>query len=218
MTSYSQHFNPKEARLVQPCQWGLSTSRDNNQVPSGFPFLSGSAEKRHSQDRSHRGNIWAPLLAPTWRDSEQHLPPFPTAPASVGATWLRMTVPKVLWEHWKCHHTSQLPEDIGLLIMSSNLNNEPLREGGWHKQSYLSGFSGRQQISKMAFKMGKTWNCQWWGGRERVSSCQSAEVWQDSLLKAPLPGQPAILGFIWALSTKGSLHGQAPYNGFGIQW
>lgn len=152
----------------------------------------------------------APLsLSPTWWDGEQHLPPL----LPRGATRLSMIIPNVLWETWKCHCTSQLPEEIGLLIMSNNLSDEPLREG-YYKQSCLNWFPGREQISKMR----KTWNSQWQRGRESVSSCQSAEVWQDSLLKAPTHGQPAILRIIQASSSKGSLHAQTPKNERGIQW
>lgn len=135
--------------------------------------------------------------SPSWWDGEQHLPPL----LPRGATWLSMIIPNVLWETWKCHCPSQLPEEIGLLIMSNNLNDEPLREG-YYKQSCLNRFPGREQISKMR----KTWNCQWQRRRESVSSCQSAEMWQGSLLKAPMHGQPAILQFIQASSSKGSLH------------
>lgn len=134
-------------------------------------------------------------LSPTWWDGEQHLPP----PLPQGATWLSMIISNVLWETWKCHRTSQLPEEVGLLSMWNNLNDEPLREG-YYKQSCLSRFPGREQISKMR----KTWNCPWQRGRESVSSCPSAEAWQDSLLKAPTHGQPAILRFIQAIPLKGA--------------
>jgi hypothetical protein len=63
-------------------------------------------------------------------------------------------------------------------MMSNNLNNEPLREEGYHKQSYLNVSSRGELISKMAFSMAKKWNPSAARRMERVSSCQSDKAGQ----------------------------------------
>lgn len=50
--------------------------------------------------------------------------------------------------------TSQLPGEIGLLITSNDLNNEPLREGGYRSVTLMYSL-GENRFPKWRFKWGK---------------------------------------------------------------